>query len=443
MISKVSTRALVLGAVLFSLSYSPVFAAPSGDGEPGDSITSPSDPTSTSGGAGDGGFSEHPNGYDGGAGGEINVTINGGGTASSSPPEGVRYTSTGGDGGSGNDGFGHCYGNCAGNPEDVGNGGKGGDGGNVRVSLQDGTVYGDLSATSQGGKGGRAGETNNVGNNSNGPENGAAGNGGDVTIKVATTGVVIGDVVAKSLGGEGQGQDRDGHGGDVNVTISGIVTGGVRTSSEGDMNNAGVIKVAISGGVVSGIISANTEGPSTLSFKFQISDRSEFNAATQALTGPGAGGQVTINGNLYRWEGFSTLVDLLSYVGPNDEVKVTVQRQGEPASVNSTPDPVAPQTKASAPAQIAKVFGEIPLVTGKPEMAKCSGATEVRTVRQNDGSIVVIHHSRGEDTLIGQLKDGQFRRTSAAQDWDVKVGDSGKSVDVTNGGAAVSSCAFS
>ena len=429
MITRISTRALVLGAVLFGLGFSPAFATSVGDGAPGQDIADPSTPTEdASGGDGDGGYSEHPGGYNGGNGGDITVVTPGG-------PEGVTYTSAGGDGGNGADEeMGFCFGEC--DPQVAGNGGNGGDGGTVKVTLTEGTVDGDLTATSEGGKagaGGMGGDTSN----------GAAGNGGAVTIKVSTDGVVMGDVVAKSLGGEGQGHDSDGHGGDVTVTISGTVNGDITASSDGTQNTAGEIKVAISGGVVTGIISADTANSSSLSFKFQVSDRAEFNAATQALTGSGAEGHVTINGNLYRWEGFSALIDLLSYVGPEDTVEVSVQAPSEPASVNSTPEPVAEQPKPQQPVQVAKVFGEIPLITGKPEMAKCSGASEVRTVRQDDGSIVVIHHKSGEDTLIGQLKDGEFHRTNAAQGWDVQVGNQGQSVDVTNGGSAVSSCSFS
>lgn len=84
------------------------------------------------------------------------------------------------------------------------------------------------------------------------------------------------------------------------------------------------------------------------------------------------------------------------------------------------------------------VAGDIPLIVGKPEMAKCTGDSSVRTVRLDNGSVAVIQHSGGADTVIGQLKDGAFR-SNGASDWTVSV--SGSSVEISGGGSA-SSCSF-
>jgi hypothetical protein len=439
MISKISSRALMLGAVLLSLSLSPAYAEPeASNGAAGDPINSEenSSATTSPGGAGSEGnyYSDegtHPQGYDGGNGGAIDITINGGGSGSSSPPSGVTYSSTGGDGGTGAAFDEECEGSCP-----AADGGNGGNGGSVDVTLDGGTVYGNLTATSQGGAAGAGGEG---GITSDGGD-GDAGNGGDVTITVEANSEVIGAVIAKSLGGEG---DPEGHGGKIEVTISGDVAGdgetGVWAKSDG-----GEIHVLIDGAKVTGTISADSSnGTKELSFQFKVSDRDEFNAAKAVLLDENAAhGTVTINGHPYEWFGFSTLANLLTYVGPEDEVKVVVESPAD-ASVNETPaaadEPPAPQQ----PTQVVMVFGNIPLVVGQPERARCTGSSEVRTVRQDDGSIVVIYHRRGEDTLIGQLKDGTFNRSQEGQDWDVKVGSEGKSVDVTNGGNSVSSCSFS
>lgn len=430
MISTISARSLVLGAVFFGLSLSPSFATSEGPGEPGPDITESSSATTVSTGHdGSDGGGEQANGYDGGNGGDITITSPG------SNMEGVSATSTGGNGGAGADAAQNmCFGEC--DPEPAGDGGNGGHGGNVSLTL-DGASHGDLRATSQGGAGGMPGEGSNVA--------GAVGNGGSVIITVATGSTVVGDVVAESLGGTLNGMVANGHGGDVTVTISGTVTGKVETRTDGDQETAGAIKVVIDGGVVTGVISAGQHHNSSLTFKFEVADRTEFNAAATALTGPAAGGTVTINDKVYEWAGFHTLVNLLSYVGPDDKVVVSVTTSTETTNVGDAANaPTPTQPKPPVQAQQLMLVGDVPLIVGKPEMAKCSGGSEIRTVRLDDGSLVVIHHSRGTDSLIGKLADGEFRRASDAPDWTIQVGDQGKSVQVSDAtGNALSNCSFS
>jgi len=296
-------------------------------------------------------------------------------------------------------------------------GGTGGNGGRVEIVVAaTGKVAGALTAQAVGGDG-----------------NGAS-NGGDIAITLA--GRVTGDIAALSYAGGGNGEWGDS--GDITVTISGTVDGKVDAWAAGV--GYGTINVVLEGGTVTGVISAHN-APGVLTFDFDVADKAEFDAASTTLLAQQASGTLIINGKGYEWVGFGTLVNALRYAAPGDKVVVSVNQSASSTSPTETPQPAQSGSRIASVGG-EKVFGEIPLITGKPEMAKCSGSTEVRTVRQDDGSIVVIHHSRGEDTLIGQLKDGEFRRGEAGRGWDVSVGNQGTSVDVSNGGAAISSCAF-
>jgi len=430
MLSKISARTLVLGTVLLGLSLAPALAAPAAVDGP--DIEAGTGPTDESGGEDGRDGATGENGSRGGTGGNVTSVVG------SSHTE-VNAGSVGGNGGHGGDAFAdHDH------PMPAGNGGNGGNGGNIDLTLT-GEVTGIVRGRSLGGNagaGGQGAEGADGGQPMPDGSAGEAGKGGNVTITIADTATVTGTVYAVSSGGVANGT-HEATAGDITVTVSGVVNGSIHAKSGENAHTAGTINVVLSGGVVTGVISADANATSKLTFDFDVADQAEFNAANTALTGSAAEGTVTINGKGYNWAGFDSLVNLLRYVGPGDKVEVSVQPSSSPSSVNDRHEPLAGQSRPQQPQQVAMVFGNIPLVTGKPEMARCSGATEIRTVRQDDGSIVVIHHSRGEDRLIGQLRDGTFRRSQAAQDWDVRVGNEGRSVEVSNDGNAVSSCSFS
>jgi hypothetical protein len=432
MLFKISTRSLMLGAVLFGLSLTPVYAdSNNGDIPHG---TGPADMTT-----GETGYTGHA-AEDGGAGengGLVNSEVGGSSSGGSNGAIAYSIGGNGGDGGTAIAGDGEGR-----EAEKGGNGGAGGNGGEVTMTVT-GEIQGGVAAGSRGGDGGKGGEGISGNPGVAGGIDGQGGNGGDVELTIKANGSVVGDVLAVSQGGEG-----GTHGGDVTVTISGYVDGKVETASEGVGNAAGKIQVVIDGGVVTGVISAETNNEeSSLAFKFDVADRTEFNAATLALTGSGAEGTVTINGKGYEWRGFSTLVNLLSYVGPEDKVVVSVKETTNENPTTTVGDPVAaPKTVAKQEEEPAKpkIVAGIEVIQGKPEMAKCSGGSEIRTVRLDDGSVVVIHHKSGADTLIGQLEGGEFHRASDAPDWTVQVGDSGKTVSVSDAsGTALSNCSFS
>ena len=406
-------RPLLAGAVFSVLAASPGLAT---DGTPGVDLPDATAPIiASTGGSGSNGYAFEPDGGNGGDGGDVTAVVEDGYPGSGI----VSITSTGGNGGSGAPSMPlDCGPLCESTP---GRGGNGGDGGAVDLTLT-GEATGNVTARSQGGMAG-------TGYNGQSP---TAGTGGEVTLTIEATASVGGNVLAESIGAGGAPVS-----GDVTVTISGEVDGSVTAKSNGASGVAGTISVVLDGGVVGGTITAQTAGESSLSFKFDVSDRNEFDAATTALSGSGAHGTVTINGHGYAWSGFSTLVNLLTYVAPTDRVVVTVQSTSSPDSSSGDAPPSTPRAP-QPPVQHAVVIGTIPLITGQPERARCSGSSSIRTVRQNDGSIVVIHHSRGADTLIGQLKDGAY--LPAASNWSVQV--SGSSIEVSDGGGAASSCTF-
>jgi hypothetical protein len=414
--------------MLAALAVTPVLAESSSntmDGADGQDITGTGPSDSSLGGRGQ---SDYDSGYagNGGDGGDVTSVV------SQSGSNGVSATSQGGDGGNG-------YGFIE---EWEGQAGSGGNGGKVDLTLT-GTSDGNLTATSQGGDAGWS--MNNHYSQATG------GTGGEVVVTVATTGVVTGDLIAQSVSGTSMdnvsfSQSTEPQGGDVTVTIAGTVQGNVDTST-----NGGTINVVLDGGVVTGVISAYSRAENALTFSFDVADNDEFKAATATLTGQEASGQVKINGHTYSWEGFSTLVDLLRYTGPKDKVVVSVDKEttnhtttvGDPV-FTQTANQRKPEVKPEAPRQVPKLVGDIPLVVGKPEMARCSGGSEIRTVRLDDGSMVVIHRTGGADALIGKLEDGEFHRSSDAPDWTIRVADEGKSVQVSDAtGNALSNCSFS
>src|SRR6187551_3703236 len=96
MLFKISTRSLMLGAVLFGFSLTPVFAdSVTNDGPTISDSTGPSDIST-----GDNGYTGHAgeDGGNGGNGGNITSVVPG---SSSSNNNGVGAISTGGDGGEG------------------------------------------------------------------------------------------------------------------------------------------------------------------------------------------------------------------------------------------------------------------------------------------------------------------------------------------------------
>ncbi len=200
----------------------------------------------------------------------------------------------------------------------------------------------------------------------------------------------------------------------------------------------------LDGGVVSGTIKSSG-GNAKLTFDFDVTDQGEFDAASSVLTAQNASGTVTINNKTYQWEGFGTLVNALRYAAPTATVTVTVNSAPTGSSANSNGPESAPSGKRSAsapePAPQAPqkmVARDIPFITGKPEAAKCTGDSSVRTVRLGSGSVAVIHHGGGSDTVIGEIRDGGFRGTGSG--WTVSV--SGSSVEISDGGGSVSSCSF-
>lgn len=441
MFVKISARTLMLGAVLFGISLTPVFAeTATANGETIENGTGPQDESTGDDGT-DGSAGE--NGGNGGNGGNVTSVAPG---SSSSNNDGVSAVSGGGIGGTGGvavEGESMCFGECGGEGAlPGGDGGNGGNGGTVDLTLT-GTSYGNVTAGSYGGAAGQAADDLTA-------SQAKGGDAGDVTIEIATTGIVDGNVIAQSRGGKSNMTDGStgGQGGDVTVTISGTVYGHVSAERTSDEQVAtGTIKVVIDGGLVTGTISASTANASSLSFIFDVADRQEFQAATAALTGPAAGGQVTINSHTYTWEGFGTLVDLLRYVGPEDKVVVSVKETTN--ETTTVGEPASPPRQAKAPVKVEdepakpRIVAGVQVIEGKPEMAKCSGGSEIRTVRLDNGSVVVIHHNRGADTLIGQLEGGEFHRASDAPDWVVRVGDEGKTVDVSDAsGSALTSCSF-
>jgi hypothetical protein len=341
------------------------------------------------------------------------------------------------------------YGGAGGN-SNSGNGSLGGSGGDVSLSVS-GLIEGHAFALSSGGQG--QGSTGTTGGNSgnveltiaassrvNGEARGeslagdaeAGGNAGTVVVTIA--GVVTNGVVAQSAGGEGSGAGGDGN--DVTVTISGTVIGDVAASNSG--TTVGEIKVILDGGIVTGTITASG-GTSSLKFAFDVSDKSEFNAAAAVLTNPNkaAQGTVTINGALYQWSGFGSLVNALRYVGPADAVVITVTETSTSGSSTFDPAPVKTPGKP-------KLVAEASLEPVKPEAATCDSPT-VRAIRQSDGTVLVVSRSEGKNLVVGTLTMGSFKRTANAPNWDVSfVNDGGTQVaQITDGsGHALSSCSF-
>jgi len=353
----------------------------------------------TAGGAGGAG-ADAATGDDGGNGGNAGSSAGAATTVLGSVGGTATATSAGGTGGQGGDAGDSTLPGGGGPPNadggNAGDGGTGGAAGNVTIVVS-GTA-GAVLAQSLGGNGGQAGDRAALGGNPG--RDGRGGDAGDVTVIISGT---AGNVTASSIGGDGR---VDGAGGDVAVTVKGTVNGDIDATSTG--STTGQIKVLIDGGVVTGTISANAAATSTLEFKFDVADRTEFNAAAAALTAPGAAvqGTLTINGSPYTWTGFDGLSNLLRYTGPNDTVVVTVT--GGPSSETGNAFG-APRGGTSGPL----------LATGP---VRCMPRT-LTAQRQGDGSVRLISKIiEGSGFFeFGFIRGTAFDRSPGTPDWAVEV----------------------
>ncbi len=384
--------------------------APAGGSSPSASAITEGGAGATGGGGGD--TAKGGNGGAGGSAGTASVLVSG--TVSGT----VTARSEGGAGGKGGNGGDSTLAHPDGNAGNGGAGGNGGNAGAVRAEINGRT--GAVIAESLGGDVGSGGNRGGTGGSTGlrGTEGGDAGK-VDVFINGTT-----GAVTAASKGGDGI---HAGDSGNVTVTVRGTINGTLSTETASSLVDAahGQINVVLDGGVVTGLISANAAGRSTLTFDFDMTNRSEFEAAGASfssylsgiLVDPTITGSATINGKPYSWTGFDSLSNLLRYTGPNDVVVVTVgpTPAGSGSSVGDA---------FGTPRRAGGGFG-LPSI-GAPVAATGPVRCLPRTFtaqRQGDGSVRLISKMlQGSGFFeFGFLRGTTFDASPGTPDWSVTV----------------------
>ncbi|MEO6014163.1 MAG: hypothetical protein ABIQ30_11350 [Devosia sp.] len=282
------------------------------------------------------------------------------------------------------------------------------------------------------------------------------GNGGIVDVNFSGE---TNELYIESSGGDGI---ILGNGGQINLTLTGDVTGdvildvkkGSGAAIGGTGGTDGTIEVSLQNGAsVGGDIRASQAASAIIELAFKLATDSDVADAYATLQGDAAHGWITVNGEHFEWTGFTELknhITSLAAQNPTAPIVVTVQPGFTTSAPNAGPETVVgalSQGSAFAPFEdfFHKARPRDPSIhkVGKPTTVRklvCS-TRDVNAFLQTDGSIVINVRVDGARYAAGSIDSDDFTRASGGR-WDVTLLDAQTIQIALRDGTVIGTCAI-